>query len=204
MAKRESSFINMVVTLFAVTFIASATLGGIYEITKEPIAKALQAKKEASITKVLTYKDKALEFDTIKSYSIMPKSGEDSLFFNEAYKGDELVGTAVETYTDNGFSGRFTIMVGFFPDGKIINTAVLSHKETPGLGAEVENEEWKNIWKGKILYNTDGGVELKVVKGASSNKYEIDGLSGATLTSNGVSNMIEYLSNVFWRIKLEG
>mgnify|MGYP006238080101 FL=1 len=66
------------------------------------------------------------------------------------------------------------------------------HKETPGLGAEVENEEWKNIWKGKILYNKDGGVELKVVKGASSNKYEVDGLSGATLTSNGVSNMIEY------------
>ena len=66
------------------------------------------------------------------------------------------------------------------------------HKETPGLGAEVENEEWKNIWKGKILYNKDGGVELKVVKGASSNEYEVDGLSGATLTSNGVSNMIEY------------
>ena len=50
----------------------------------------------------------------------------------------------------------------------------------------------RQFWKGKILYNKDGGVELKVVKGASSNKYEVDGLSGATLTSNGVSNMIEY------------
>lgn len=66
------------------------------------------------------------------------------------------------------------------------------HKETPGLGAEVENQDWKDLWEGKLLYGSDGGVQLKVVKGSAKGKYQINGLSGATLTSNGVSNMINY------------
>ena len=66
------------------------------------------------------------------------------------------------------------------------------HKETPGLGGEVDNPDWKSDWYGKRIYNDDGSVGLYVTKGASSTDYEIDGISGATLTTNGVSNMIKY------------
>ena len=71
------------------------------------------------------------------------------------------------------------------------------HKETPGLGAEVDNPKWKAQWKGKKIYQENGEVSLKVIKGSvleTSNNfsYEIDGLSGATLTCNGVSNLIAY------------
>ena len=66
------------------------------------------------------------------------------------------------------------------------------HKETPGLGGEVDNPNWKSDWYGKRVYNDDGSVALYVTKGASSTDYEIDGISGATLTTNGVSNMIKY------------
>ena len=66
------------------------------------------------------------------------------------------------------------------------------HKETPGLGGEVDNPNWKSDWYGKRIYNDDGRVALYVTKGASSTDYEIDGISGATLTTNGVSNMIKY------------
>ena len=66
------------------------------------------------------------------------------------------------------------------------------HKETPGLGGEVDNPNWKSDWYGKRIYNDDGSVALYVTKGASSTEYEIDGISGATLTTNGVSNMIKY------------
>ena len=66
------------------------------------------------------------------------------------------------------------------------------HKETPGLGGEVDNPNWKSDWYGKRIYNDDGSVGLYVTKGASSTDYEIDGISGATLTTNGVSNMIKY------------
>ena len=71
------------------------------------------------------------------------------------------------------------------------------HKETPGLGAEIDNPKWKSLWKGKKIYKDNGEVSLKVIKGSVLNnsinyKYEVDGLSGATLTCNGVSNLIAY------------
>ena len=70
------------------------------------------------------------------------------------------------------------------------------HKETPGLGAEVDNPKWKNLWPGKQIYQ-NGEVSLTVIKGKVDNddkdaQYEIDGLSGATITSRGVTNMIAY------------
>lgn len=70
------------------------------------------------------------------------------------------------------------------------------HKETPGLGAEVDNPKWKSSWKGKKIYKNNE-VALKVIKGRVENgdsqaSYKIDGLSGATITSRGVSNMVEY------------
>ena len=66
------------------------------------------------------------------------------------------------------------------------------HKETPGLGGEVDNPDWKSDWDGKKVYDSSGKVILYVTKGPSSEDYEIDGISGATLTSNGVTNMIRY------------
>ena len=66
------------------------------------------------------------------------------------------------------------------------------HKETPGLGGEVDSPAWKSNWNGKKVYNSSGEVILYVTKGPSSEDYEIDGISGATLTSNGVTNMIRY------------
>ena len=71
-----------------------------------------------------------------------------------------------------------------------------SHKETPGLGAEVDNPKWKALWPGKQLYR-DNEVVLEVIKGKvpeddSNLAYKVDGLSGATITSRGVSNMIKY------------
>ena len=70
------------------------------------------------------------------------------------------------------------------------------HKETPGLGAEVDNPRWKSSWKGKKIYNNDQ-VALEVIKGKVDtgdieSEYKIDGLSGATITSRGVTNMVSY------------
>ena len=70
------------------------------------------------------------------------------------------------------------------------------HKETPGLGAEVDNPRWKGLWPGKKIYKDDK-VVLSVIKGKVQNgdvnsNYKVDGLSGATLTSRGVNNMLTY------------
>jgi Na+-transporting NADH:ubiquinone oxidoreductase subunit C len=73
------------------------------------------------------------------------------------------------------------------------------HGETPGLGGEVDNPAWKAQWKGKKIYDIAGSgadakrtVDLKVVKGIAMNDHQIDGLSGASITSKGVENMITF------------
>jgi Na+-transporting NADH:ubiquinone oxidoreductase subunit C len=71
------------------------------------------------------------------------------------------------------------------------------HGETPGLGGEIENQTWQDGWQGKKLYTPDGEMELRVVQGntnasGNQNPYQIDGISGATLTVNGVSNLLEF------------
>lgn len=69
--------------------------------------------------------------------------------------------------------------------------------ETPGLGGEVENPRWQALWRGKMVFGDSREPRLRVVKGnvdpsAPGAEYQVDGLSGSTLTSNGVTNMIRY------------
>lgn len=71
------------------------------------------------------------------------------------------------------------------------------HAETPGLGGEVDNPKWKALWPGKLAYDETGEPALHVIKGkvdpaSAGAVHAIDGLSGATLTSNGVSNLIRF------------
>jgi len=92
--------------------------------------------------------------------------------------------------------GLWSMMHGYMavePDFKTVaGLTFYDQKETPGLGGEVENENWKKKWKGKQVYDGDA-VGLKVIKGdQSSNSYGVDGLAGATITSNGVTNMTKY------------
>ncbi len=71
------------------------------------------------------------------------------------------------------------------------------HAETPGLGGEIDNPNWKSSWAGKRAYDEDGNVVIEVIKGqvdpaSSDADRQIDGLSGATLTTRGVDNLIQY------------
>jgi Na+-transporting NADH:ubiquinone oxidoreductase subunit C len=70
------------------------------------------------------------------------------------------------------------------------------HGETPGLGGEVDNPRWKALWNGRKAYDENWAPAISVIKGqagpASSDPYRVDGLSGATLTSNGVSHMMQF------------
>jgi len=71
------------------------------------------------------------------------------------------------------------------------------HGETPGLGGEIENKSWQKSWQDKKIYSDSGDVALSFAKGKSSASgaasiHEIDGLSGATLTTKGVDNLMEF------------
>ena len=76
---------------------------------------------------------------------------------------------------------------------KIQGITFYEHKETPGLGGEVDNPKWKQQWHGKTAFTPDGDVKVKVVRGkASDPSYQVDGLAGATITTRGVSNLVEF------------
>lgn len=97
--------------------------------------------------------------------------------------------------------GLWSTMSGFIALDKDFNTVLgfgfYSHGETPGLGGEVDNPKWKSIWLNKKIYSASGDVKVDVIKGHVDEStpdadYKVDGLSGATLTSKGVSNLIKY------------
>ncbi|MEG3766026.1 Na(+)-translocating NADH-quinone reductase subunit C [Alteromonas sp. 14N.309.X.WAT.G.H12] len=91
-------------------------------------------------------------------------------------------------------SGLWDLMYGFLAvdaDGQTVRELIYyQQSETPGLGGEVQNPEWQKKWDGKKLYK-DGEVAIQVKKNANS-EYAVDALSGATLTSTGVQNTIQY------------
>ncbi|MCC6243511.1 MAG: Na(+)-translocating NADH-quinone reductase subunit C [Gemmatimonadaceae bacterium] len=70
------------------------------------------------------------------------------------------------------------------------------HGETPGLGGEIENPRWQARWKGRLVFDKGDTVMVRVVKGATgpaeSDPYRIEGISGATITSRGVSNTVHF------------
>lgn len=94
-------------------------------------------------------------------------------------------------------TGLWSVMYGFVsvqPDGNTIKGITFyDHGETPGLGGEIENPRWQANFVGKKLQNEQGQSAMTIGKGASSNKdHGVDGLSGATLTSNGVDGTFKY------------
>jgi len=98
--------------------------------------------------------------------------------------------------------GLWSTLYGFVAlDARDLNTirglVFYEHGETPGLGGEVDNPNWQALWDGKKAYGEDGKVKIEVIKGQvdpnrPEAQYQVDGLSGATLTSRGVDLMLKY------------
>lgn len=175
----------MVLTLAIVTGLASFTLATVYNLTLEPIAQAREAKRQAAIMQVVP------EFDRLETSKFLPPEGGDSLEFNFAFKNDELVGVAVATYTNQGFSGLITAMVGFYPDGRIVDVVHLMHKETPGLGDKIEKS--KSDWSNQFRGVDPREFNLKVKKDGG----DVDAITAATITARAYSEAIQRAYDTF-------
>ena len=99
--------------------------------------------------------------------------------------------------------GLWSTLYGYLAlekDGQtVFGLQFYDHAETPGLGGEVDNPKWQRLWRGKRLYDDQGRPALTVIKGkvvadAPGAPYQVDGLSGATLTSIGVGHLIRFWS----------
>jgi electron transport complex protein RnfG len=174
MAKLESTFKNMLMSLLFISIGMSAALGFVYSLTKEPIEKANKMKEVQAITDVLP------EFDNDPTVNIKSVEGLD---YYTATKGEEVVGYAVKSFTDKGFSGHFTMMVGFKPDGTIHNITVLDHKETPGLGTKMKEPKFKDQFPGK----NPESFKLKVKKDGGP----VDAITAATISSRAFCDGVQ-------------
>jgi len=178
--KRESNFINMVSTLFIVSAVAALALGSVYTVTKAPIALAKKKKLEAAIKTVLP------KFDTLQTEKIALGDGSsDSLIYYIASKDKKVIGTAIKTYSMKGFSGKIELMVGLLEDGTINNTAVVSHKETPGLGdkMDIKKSNFSAQFKGK----NPSTYKLKVTKDGG----DVDAITAATISSRAFCDAVD-------------
>jgi len=183
-SKKESNFLNMVLTLFIVATVAALALGGVYSLTKGPIAIAKQKKLEAAIKAVVP------GFDTIIEKKVEDKPG-DSLTFYYAEKGGKRVGTAIKTYSKEGFGGEIDILVGFRDDGTINNTVVLSHKETPGLGDKMSKS--KSDFPDQFIGKNPATFKLYVKKDGG----DVDAITAATISSRAFCDALRRAYETF-------
>jgi len=177
----KSNLKNMVLSLTLVCLVCSGLLGVVYSLTAEPIRKAEEAKVNASIARVLPEGTGAPELESTVvdgitySYYTVPGAG---------YAVISTVG---------GFGGPLSLMVGIGADGKVVNTVVLSHSETPGLGAKCTTDEpfieqfqgWDPAVK-RLAVLKDGG--------------DVDAITASTITSRAYAKAIENAVKVYSKL----
>ncbi len=171
----KSNLTNMVLVLGLTCLVCSALLGGAYALTKDPIDAAAAEKTNKAIAQVLPHFT-AVEYNEEGHYY-------------KATDGETLVGYAIES-TTVGFGGNLSLIVGVTPDGVVYNTSVLSHSETPGLGAKcTTDQKFMNQWKGfdpsvkKLSVKNDGG--------------DVDAITASTITSRAYTLAVENALKTF-------
>ncbi len=183
MSRKESTFGNMVITLFLVTLLSSAALGFIYELTRKPIEDALLNKRTIAFNIVLP------EFDNEPIKDMYKVGiGKDTFNFYPGMKSGEIVGIAIET-TSQGYGGEINLIVGFLPDGTINKVAVLEHKETAGLGDKIikSKSDWSTQFEGK----NPEEFKLSVTKDGGS----VDAITASTITSRAYCEALQKAYN---------
>jgi electron transport complex protein RnfG len=181
---KESTFKNMTICLTAVCLLCSALLGVVYVLTQKPIADAALAKTNNAIALVVP------EFDNVPSDEKreIECAGEKFVYYT-ATKGEEVVGYAIETSTSKGFSGTIKAMVGFNTNGDIVSISVLSHSETPGLGAKMTDPSFAGQFEGK----NPSSFKLAVRKDGG----DIDAITASTITSRAYADAVQKAYNAF-------
>jgi electron transport complex protein RnfG len=179
---KQSTFGNMVLVLAGICLVCSALLGTVYAVTKAPIEASELAKVNAAIASVTP------AFDNVPSEDVRAVEG--GQIYTARNQDGEPVGYAIKVST-SGFGGILQMMVGFTPDGTIYNTSVISHAETPGLGAKIVDEncapraqvKGKNPATNNIAVRKDNG--------------EIDAITASTITSRAFLKGVNAAYEVF-------
>lgn len=177
----KSNLKNMALSLTLVCLVCSAILGCVYAVTSDPIKEAEQAKTTASIARVLP------SFEGQPSLESVNVDGVDYTYYRAPGAGYAVISSVV------GFGGPLTLMVGIGEDGVVYNSVVLSHSETPGLGAKCTSDEgfidqfkgWNPAEK-QLSVRKDGG--------------DVDAITASTITSRAYAKAVARACSVYKKL----
>ena len=177
--------IKLGLILLLITGVAGFLLGGAYEITKAPIATSIETNRQDAMKEILPTADKFSKVDV----KINDKISE----VNSGSKGTEMAGYAIKV-APKGYGGPVELMVGISNAGKVTGIKILSHAETPGLGANAPQPKFSGQFANKPIKE-----KLEVVKVVPSKDNQIQAITGATITSKavtlGVNDAIDFYNS---------
>ena len=187
----KNKIIKDALALTLITLVAGVALGGVYEITKDPIAKQdAQAIAEA-YEQVFT---DAAAFEAVEMDDTLTKTIRDQLD-QEGYKAQsieevmraedqsgETLGYAFTVVTSEGYGGDIQFSMGVQNDGTLNGISILSIGETAGLGMNADTPAFKDQFVGKQV------EKLQYTKNGATQDDEINAISGATVTTNAMTN----------------
>ena len=187
----KNKIIKDALALTLITLVAGVALGGVYEITKDPIAKQEAQAKAEAYEQVFT---DAAAFEAVEMDDALTKTIRDQLD-QEGYKAQsieevmraedqsgETLGYAFTVVTSEGYGGDIQFSMGVQNDGTLNGISILSIGETAGLGMNAKTDAFRNQFKDKNV------EQFTLTKTGSTADSEIDALSGATITSTAMVN----------------
>lgn len=182
------SMIKNTIVIVIITIIAGALLGGVYTLTQEPIALQKEKTKQAACQKVFAEAEhfQVKEYAPEKIQSVLDIAGFDQEAINEVFEAcnqnGEKIGYVFSVTTKEGYGGDINFMMGVNLDGVLNGIEIISISETAGLGMKAKEPEFMNQFSGKKV------LQFSLTKSGAAQDYEIDALSGATVTSNAMVN----------------
>ena len=195
MEKLKSTLPNMLLSLTITCVVAGAILASVNDMTAGAIAASKAAALETAIKEVVP------EFNNkpVEEAHMSAASTGDSLRIYPAKMDGELVGAAVESFSNSGFSGEIRVIVGFNTEGKITNYSVLQHSETPGLGSKMQ--EWFRTDRNKqSIIGRSVGDGLKVSKDGG----DVDAITAATISSRAFLDAVNRAYSAFAQVDAAG
>ncbi|MBQ0096460.1 MAG: RnfABCDGE type electron transport complex subunit G [Bacteroidales bacterium] len=174
----KSSFANMVLCLSTVTLVCGALLAYVYTVTEEPVRQAAEARTQkaiADVTPVFDSLEDAVTADGMPYIVAKNSAGEAVAYVLDA--------------SSVGFGGKISLKVGFLPDGTIFKTSVLSHSETPGLGAKCTDPAFAGQFE---RFDTSSKV-LSVRKDGG----DVDAITASTITSRAYCKALQNATDAY-------
>ena len=177
--------------LTAITVVSGLLLGVVYGITKEPIAQAQENTKQEAYRTVLSDASEfeTVEFDADTAASLLSENGYTSDVITEIAEGTdasgETVGYVISVQSSEAYDGSLSLSVGIASDGTVKGIEMLEISETAGLGMKADEAEFKDQFKDKNVQ------KFTYTKTGEDGDDKIDAISGATITTNAVTNAVD-------------